>query len=152
METIRFTLDSNKEIWEFIDKSVDHILIHNFQAQNYIHWWESTVKIKPTITLENVRVRDMQFDIQTNISGLNQILAIESNFLDIYQFTRPIADTLRIGDLPENNAENILQQNGLQHIISVEFELITVKSFNVDFIKSISNNPIFADRITSYNQ
>lgn len=151
MDSISFTLDANKEIWEFLDKTVDHVLVHNFHAHNYIEWWTSTIKINPQITLDNLKVRDMQFDIQTNVSGLKQILDIESNFLDIYQFTKPIADTLTIDALPKENAINILKQNGLQHIICVEFELITVKSFSSDFINSIRDNPLFADRIRVNN-
>ena len=150
MESIRFTVDTNIEIWEFIDKTTEHILVHNFQAHNILEWWESTIKLSPTKTLENIKVRNMQFDIQTNISGLKQILEHESNFLDIYQFNKPISDTLVIDALPNNNAETILMQNGLQYIISVDFESITVSSVRPDFIKSISENPKFADRI-KYN-
>jgi hypothetical protein len=150
MESIAFTLDSNKEIWEFIDKKVDHVLVHNFHAHNIIEWWESSIKMNATTTLENIKVRDMHFDVQTNISGLKKILDLESNFLDIYQFTQPIADTLTIDSLPKNNAENILKQNGLQHIISVEFELIFVKSIHPEFIKGIRENPLFADRIRNF--
>ena len=147
MESIRFTLDSSLEIWEFIDKSVDHILIHSFQAHNILEWWESTVKLDQTNTLESIKVRNMQFDIQTNISGLRQILEHESNSLDIYQFNKPISDTLVIEALPGNKAETILIQNGLQHIISVNFESITVSSVSPDFIKSIVENSTFAERI-----
>ncbi len=150
MESIRFTLDTNLEIWEFIDKTTDHVLIHNFHAHNILEWRESTIKLSPTATLENVKVRNMQFDIQTNIYGLRQILEQGSNFLDIYQFNKPIADTLVIDTLPSNNAETILIQNGLQHIISVDFESITVSSLSSDFIKSIAENSMFSDRI-QYN-
>jgi hypothetical protein len=151
MESISFTLDANKEIWEFLDKTVDHVLVHNFHADNYVKWWTSTIKINQQITLDNMQVRNMRFDIQTNVIGLKQILDIESNFLDIYQFTKPIADTLTLDTLPKENAINILKQNGLQHIISVEFELITVKSFSSDFINSIRDNPLFSDRIRVNN-
>ncbi|MDF3025813.1 MAG: hypothetical protein K0S23_120 [Fluviicola sp.] len=150
METIRFTIDTNLEIWEFIDKTVDHILIRSFQAHNILEWWESTVKLSPTNTLKNVKVRNMQFDIQTNISGLRQILEQESNSLDIYQFNKAISDTLVIEALPDNDAERILIQNGLQHIISVNFESITVLSIRPDFIKGIAENSTFATRI-QYN-
>jgi len=149
MESIRFTLDSNLEIWEFIDKKVDHLLIHDFHAHNILEWWKSTVALSPEKTVENIKVRNMRFDIQTNISGLRQILEHGSNFIDIYQFDKPISDTLVIESLPSNNAETILKQNGLQHIISVDFESITVRSVNPNFIKSIIEHPLFADRIQS---
>ncbi|MFO0355949.1 MAG: hypothetical protein ACK50A_03270 [Sphingobacteriaceae bacterium] len=151
MDSITFTLDSNKEIWEFLDKTVDHVLVHHFHAHNYIEWWTSTIKINPEITLDNVKVRNMTFDILTNVAGLKQILDVESNFLDIYQFTKPLADSLTIEALPKDNAINILKQNGLQHIITVDFEFITVKSFNKDFINSIRNNPFYADKIENYS-
>lgn len=151
MESISFTIDTNREIWGFLDKTVDHVLVHNFHAHNNLEWWTSSIKINPQITLANLKVRDMQFDIQTNVSGLQQILEIESNFLDIYQFTKPISDTLIIDALPKDNAINILKQNGLQHIIKVEFEFIMVKSFNSPFIQSIRENHKFADRIRIIN-
>lgn len=150
MESIRFTLDTNLEIWEFIDKSADHILIHNFQPHNILEWWTSTVNLSPTKILKDIQVRNMQFDIQTTISGLRQILDHESNSLDIYQFNRPISDTLVIEALPSKNAETILILNGLQHIISVDFESVTVSSVSTDFIKSIAQNPAFTNRI-QYN-
>lgn len=77
MDSISFTLESNKEVWGFPDKTADHILVHNFHAHYYIEWWTSTIKINPQVTLDTIKVRDMQFDIQTSVSGLRQILEIE---------------------------------------------------------------------------
>lgn len=147
MESIRFTLNSNTDILDIIDKTAEHILIHNFQPHNIIEWWESTIKLNPKTTLENISVRNMQFDVQTDISTLVKILELNSNFLDVYQFNNPISDTLLIDNLPSNNAETILIQNGLQHIINIHFESITISSINPDFIKGITENSRFKDLI-----
>lgn len=147
MESIRFTLNSNTDILDIIDKTAEHILIHNFQPHNIIEWWESTIKLNPKTTLENISVRNMQFDVQTDISTLVKILELNSNFLDVYQFNNPISDTLLIDNLPSNNAETILIQNGLQHIINIHFESITISSINPDFIKGIAENSRFKDLI-----
>ena len=144
--TIR-PLNSNNEIWDIIDKSVDHILVHQFDPHNSIQWWDSSVKINSNLTLENFKVRNMQFDIQANVSGLKQILDINTDYLNIYQFSNPISDTLEIERLPANNIENILLQNGIRHIIFIEFEYVTIKSIDSDFIRSIKENPLFTDRI-----
>jgi len=144
--TIR-PLDSNTEIWDIIDKIVDHILVHQFDPHSSIEWWNSSVKVKSDLTLENIKVRSMQFDIQTNVNGLKQILDLNTAYLNIYQFSKPIPDTLEIEWLPPNNTENILLQNGLVHIFWIEFEYVTIKSIRPDFIKSIKENHLFSDRI-----
>lgn len=150
MEFIRFTLDSNNEIWDFIDNSAEYILIHDFYPHDTIEWWESTIKISPNIILENIKVRNLRFDIQTNITGLKQIIDLNNNFIEIYQFTKPIPNAFEINRLPKNNAEKILVENGLQYIIDIQFESITVSSIHPEFIKNIAKNPLFADRI-QYN-
>lgn len=147
METIRFTLESNSEIWSIIDQTADHVLVHNFQPNAVSEWWTSSIQLKSNFILENVSIRNLQFDLQTTISGLRQILEQETDFLDIYQFDRPVSDTMVIGKLPEATAERILIQNGLQHIIKIYFESITLSSVNPEYIRSIVENPLFAERI-----
>lgn len=147
MESIRFTFDSNADIWDILDKTTEHVLIHNFQPHDMIEWWESSIKLNSKTTLEKIKVRNMQFDIQTDISEVEKILELNTNFLNIYQFNKPVSNTLRIESLPDNNTETILIQNGLQHIIKIYFESITISSVNTDFIKGIAENPKFAELI-----
>lgn len=147
MESVRFSLESNLEIWNFIDKTSNHLLISNFRPQNILEFTDATIKLSPSRTLENIEVRNMQFDLRINVSELKQILEFETNFINIYQFNKPIANTLVIADLPNNNRETILMENGLQHIIEVQFESITVSSFHASFIKTIITNQYFKNRI-----
>lgn len=65
----------------------------------------------------------------------------------MYQFEKPISDSLIIEYLPEKARYSILKQNGLKHFFFIDFEFITISSFDADFIKKIETNPIFKDRI-----
>ena len=89
----------------------------------------------------------MEFDIQTDLSELKNILELNTNQLRIYQFDKPISDTLEIERLPEKSLNQILKQNGLRHYFFIDFEIITIGSFETDFIKSIKTNPTFESRI-----
>ena len=150
MHSIRFTLNSIHEIWKLVDKEAEHILISKFQPHGTIEWWESTVKVNSKLTLENLKVRNMQFDIQTNLLGLQQIIEHEWNFLDIYQFNKPVPDTLSINHLPEGHLEQILINNGLQHLFQVDFESIVISSIDEEFIRKIAENSEFSGRV-QYN-
>lgn len=149
MHSIRFTINSIHEIWKLIDKKVEHILISNFQPHGVIEWWESTIKVNSKLTLENLSVRNMQFDIQTNLLGLQQIMEHEWNFLDIYQFNKPVSNTLSINNLPEDHLEQILINNGLQHLFQIDFESIVISSIDEEFIRKIAENSEFNERIQS---
>lgn len=147
MQSVIFTIDSNKDILEFIDKSVKHIFIPDYRAQNTLKWWESTVKVSFGAVLENISVRQMQFDIQTDLDGLKQILNFENNFLDIYQFSKAVPDSLVIDSLPENNRDNILRQNGLEYIIGIEHEFVCIQSIHPQFIQNLRTHPKFGERV-----
>ena len=146
METISFEIKSNKEVWDIVDKTVDIVLLHKFDPHQIVEWWKTSLTISNDLILDNIQVREMEFDLQTNLAGLKGILNLNSNFLFIYQFTKPISDTLTIQSLPDNSKEEILRQSGLEHIILIEFERVTIKSFKKEFIDSVKNNPLLADR------
>jgi len=147
MEEITFEIESNDEIWELIDKEINSIFIHKFNPNQVIEWWRTDLKAKDGQTLENLSVRQMELDVQTDLSGLKQIIEMNTHHLSIYQFDKKISDTLEIERLPENNREQILKQNGLRHVFWINFEFLTVRSFDTEFIKSIKNNPQFEKRI-----
>ena len=149
METIYIEqLDSNSEIFELIDKNLPHILIDRFWPHDQaIEWWTTAVKINSTTWLENLQVRDMEMDIQTDLVGLKKIMDLNSNHLHIYQFDRPIPDTLRIRDMPSNTVESILLKNGLRHSFIIRFEQMTIKSVDKNFLETIRGHQSFADRV-----
>ena len=94
----------------------------------------------------------MEMDVQTDLNGLKEILEMNTNHLRIYQFDKPISDTLEIQKLPENNRNLILKQNGLKHFFFVDFEFITISSFESEFINGIKLNPKFEKRIEERKQ
>ncbi len=147
MEQVIFRNLDNSEVWEIIDKNAEHILIHQFNPHQIIEWWNASISIKKNLELKNVLVRQMQFDLLTNLSGLKSILDENFLFLDIYQFNKHVADTLEINRLPESSKENILIQNGLEYIIRIQLEDTIIESYNEDFIAKIRENPLINDRI-----
>lgn len=147
MTEVTFEINSNQEVWELFDKKLNSIFIHKFNPNQVIEWWKTDLKTKNGTEFKNLSVRQMEFDIQTDLSELKKILEINPYQLRIYQFDRPISDTLQIERLPEKSLNQILKQNGLRHFFFIDFEFITIGSFETDFIKSIETNPNFESRI-----
>ncbi|QHL87552.1 hypothetical protein GU926_08915 [Nibribacter ruber] len=152
MKEIIFDINSNEEIWELIDKSVNNIFIHKFWPTEVIHWWKTDLKFETGLVLKDSLVRGMEFDLQTDLNGLKQILEMNTNQLRIYQFDKPVPDTLRLEHLPEDSKFKILKQNGLRHFFWVDFEFMTVSSFDDEFLKAIERNPLFSERIKQRNR
>lgn len=147
MTEVTFEINSNQEVWELFDKKLNSIFIHKFNPYQVIEWWKTNLKTKNGTEFKNLSVRQMEFDIQTDLCELKKILELNSNQLRIYQFDKPISDTLEIERLPEKSINQILKQNGLKHYFFIDFEIITIGSFETDFIKSIETNPTFESRI-----
>ena len=147
MKTVTFEINSSIEIWELLDKKLNFIFIHTFLPNEVIEWWKTDLKTKSGIEFKNLSVRQMEMDVQTDLSGLKKILELHTNQLRIYQFEKQISDTLEIERLPENNRNLILKQNGLKHYFFIDFELITIGSFDSEFINEIKSNPKFEKRI-----
>ena len=137
----------NSELWQIIDKKAEHILIHQFNPHQTIEWWSTSIQIKEDFELKNVSVRQMTFDLLTNLDGLKKILDLNSLYLNIYQFNRPISGTLLIYDLPEKSKDSILKQNGLEYIIENNLEDTIVYSFNIDFLNNLRQNPLIKDKV-----
>nr|WP_315198372.1 hypothetical protein [uncultured Flavobacterium sp.] len=147
MTEITFEINSNQEIWDLFDKNLNSIFIHKFSPNQVIEWWKTDLKMKNGSEFKNLSVRQMELDIQTDLSGLKKILELTTYQLRIYQFDKPVSDTLIIERLPEKSVNAILKQNGLKHYFFIDYEFITIGSFENDFIKSIETNPTFEDRI-----
>ncbi len=152
MKELTFEINSNKEIWELIDKELNTIFIHKFVPNEVIEWWKTDLKTQSGTELKNLSVRQMEMDVQTDLNGLKKILELNTRQLRIYQFDKPISDTLEIDRLPEKNRNLILKQNGLKHFFFVNFEFITIGSFESEFISRIELNPKFEKQITERKQ
>jgi len=152
MKEIFFDIESSEEIWSLIDKNFNHILIYKFMPNPAIEWWKTNIALKNNETFENLEVRNMEFDIRTDLDGLKKILELNTLHLNIYQFNKPIPNTLSLDHLPQENLERILQENGLQHSYSCNYEFITIASSNEKFIKDILDNPVFNNRIEQHQK
>lgn len=147
MQELTFEIESNEEIWELFDRNLDSILIHKFVPNEVIEWWNTDLKTQNGTEFKNLSVRLMEMDVQTDLTGLKKILELNTRQLRIYQFDKPISDTLEIEKLPEKNRNLILKQNGLKHYFFLNFEFITIGSFDSEFINGIELNPNFEKRI-----
>ena len=147
MNEITFEINSDKEIWELFDKEINTIFIHKFMPNETIEWWNTDLKTKNGTEFKKLSVRQMEMDIQTDLNGLKKILELGTRQLSIYQFEKPIPGTLEIERLPENNRNQILKKNGLKHFFWVNYEFLTIASFEVEFINKIKLNLKFKNRI-----
>jgi hypothetical protein len=136
METISVEIDSNEDLWNVIDKKYNDILVHRFMPHEAVDWWQTSLKIKDE--LFDLHVRNMEFDIRTDLEGLRKLLDLNTLYMSIYQFEKPVPGSLVLQHLPEQNAEAILKQNGLKHIFFCDHEHLTVSSFDESFIKDIA--------------
>lgn len=73
MNEITIKINSNEEIWELIDKEFNSILIHKFNPNRIIEWWKTDLKTKNGTEFKNLSVRQMELDIQTDLSELKKI-------------------------------------------------------------------------------
>jgi len=140
MKEITIELKSENELWSLFDKRYDYILIHKFNPNEAILWWKSDIRVNENFEIKDTYVRNMQFDIQTDLTGLEKVLQLKTRQLRIYQFDRPVPDTLCIETLPDESINKILKSNGLKHKYWIDFEFVTVCSFDERFIETINEN------------
>lgn len=68
MKTVTFEINSSIEIWELLDKKLNFIFIHKFLPNEVIEWWKTDLKTKSGIEFKNLSVRQMEMDVQTDLS------------------------------------------------------------------------------------
>lgn len=137
----------NKLIWEkFVDKSCEHILLYRFNPNYVMEWWQTSVRLKNGIVLNDILVSDMTFDARIDLAMLEKILENTVYYLSIYQFKKDISSRLTM-NLPQEQRHSILQQNGLEHIIEINHDITTVYSFKDDHLEQIRKDPEIADHI-----
>ena len=147
MKELTFEIETNQEIWELIDKRFSHVFIHRFNPHEVLQWWKTDLKISNGVELKGIAVRDMNCDLQTDLNGLKQIFDLNTRQLRVYQFEKPVPGTLVLEHLPEKSREQILRQNGMKHFFWIDFEFISISSFDLEYLKSIEENPKFSERI-----
>ena len=131
---------SKEELCEIFDPKFPFILIENFEPNSSSKWWQTDLKFLGT-KFKNLSIRHMIFDIQTDLEGLQKIFQLNTPpYLSIYQFDKPIPNTLVPRFLPDNHKELILKQNGLKHHDVFNFEFLTITSFEEEFLTEIQMN------------
>jgi len=140
MEYLRIEINSNNDVWRLIDKSLEYNLLLNFRPNEILEWWKTDIHLKQGKILKGITVRDLQFDLITDLKGLKELLQLNVHQFEIYQFNKPVSDTFRIQSLPGDNKEKILQDNGLVHIFDCRFEILQISSMDTKFIAKIKNH------------
>ncbi len=146
MEHLTLVIESNEQLLDIIGNSPDYFLVHKHMPAPAHRWENANIRIKGLV-LEGVQVRCLQFDLKTDIEGLTGIIRHSIYSLLIYQFDKPIPDTLVIEYLPENAKEHILKQNGLKHIFNMDYEFLTISSFDEEFLDVIRQHPVYSKNI-----
>lgn len=139
MFSITLSLDSNEAVFKLINKNFNHFLIHQFQPTYASDWIQSSIK-NEFVSLENISVRNMSFDIFCDLKKVEEISLLNTKYLNIYQFEKPISDSLQIENLKPEIVDRVLKQNGLQHKYFVNNEFLTMYSFDKKFIEDIEND------------
>jgi hypothetical protein len=150
MIEITIEIESNEDIWQLLDKRLEIVFIHKFRPNNKIEWWKTNLEIKNGTKFTDLNIRQMEMDIQTDLIGLKNLLEINSHQLRIYQFDKNIPDSLIIENIPEKSRFDILKQNGLRHTFFLDFEFLTIRSFDFEYINAIKTNSIFENRIINH--
>lgn len=146
MYSTTLSLDNNEAVYQLINKNFNHFLIHQFQPNYSSEWVKSTIRNK-IISLENITTRKMSFDILCDLKKVKEISLLNTKYLNIYQFKKPVPDSLLIDNLKAEMIDNVLQQNGLQHKYFINNEYLTVYSFNKEFIQIIEDDPVWRNFI-----
>ena len=146
MYSTTLSLDNNEAVYQLINKNFNHFLIHQFQPTYSSEWVKSTITNK-IISLENITTRKMSFDILCDLKKVKEISLLNTKYLNIYQFKKPVPDSLLIDNLKAEMIDNVLQQNGLQHKYFINNEYLTVYSFNKEFIQIIEDDPVWRNFI-----
>jgi hypothetical protein len=150
MFSTTLSLNTNDEVIKLIDKDYNHFLIHQFNPTYSSDWKHADVKMNG-VSLKDITVRKMSFDILCDIKKVEEITLLNIPYLNIYQFSKPISDSLLIENLKPVIKDRILLQNGLQRKYFINNEYITIYSFDESFINNIENNPYWKDSILKTN-
>ncbi len=147
MKQIKFEIKSNNDVWSLIDRNYNTFLIDKFNPHDIVEWWKTDLKTHNGFLLENLNVRMLECDVQTDLDGLKKILDLNTQQLRIYQFDKAIPDTLEFQHLADESKFQILKQNGLKHFYFLDFEILSIASFDEEFILKTKDNPITELRI-----
>lgn len=135
MYELTLEMMDNDEFINTVDSTAAYFYIHRFSPNQVIEWWKTDLKCKGGEVFEHLEVRQMEMDVRTDAEGLKKIIDLNTHQLSIYQFEKPIPDTLVLDYLPEDKRDLILKQNGLKHIYYVNFETLTIRSWEKEFLE-----------------
>jgi len=139
MDFFRIQINRNLEIWDLLDKNLPYVYISNFRPLNSIEWSSIDLRIDE-IQLKSLSTRSINLDIKMELREVKDVLKMNSNFLDLFQFESDIPDSLIPDRLPKDQKESILIQNGFKHKFELEFEQLTISSIDSAFINKIKTN------------
>ena len=147
MQEIIFQDLDRSHIWEeLIDKQYNYNLVHRFNPDYAVEWWNGSMQLQ-NIELANVQVRQMQVDLQVDLSVLKQLIFLNTHYLFIYQFSKPVPGSLLLENIPVSARDNILRQNEMRLSIEIQMDIVTVSSFDTEYIDRLKSGKFAAAQI-----
>lgn len=146
MFSITLSITESKTIIDIINKEHNHFLVHQFNPTYSYDWMKTTVK-NEIISLDNISIRKMSFDILCDLKTIEKITQSHTHYLNIYQFNKTVSNSLVIENLNTNTIDKILLQNGLEYKYFINNEYLTVYSFDKEFITKIEKHPVLKNLI-----
>ncbi len=80
-----------------------------------IQWWATQVPLSTAGAMTHLKVRELTYDLQMDIQlFFGHLREFIPYGVELYQFDRPIPDTLTLSHVPDNQKTKILLNNGAQ--------------------------------------
>jgi hypothetical protein len=150
MFSTTLSLNTNEAVFKLINKNFNHFLIHQFNPTYTSEFTKASIKSKG-INLTDITVRKMSFDVLCDLKTIKEISLLNTKYLNIYQFNKPISDSLLIENLKPEIVDRVLKQNGLQHKYFLNHEFLSIYSFDEEYIHNIEQHPDWKSSILGAN-
>jgi hypothetical protein len=138
MKSIVFKDLTNDQIVDILDPAIPNILIPGFRPHKNRRWQLTDIDLGLDDGLKRVNARDLTVDLMTDKRTAEQILKNGYfNQLSLFQFTKPIPDTLKVSELPVATMDEILIHNGLINRVWVNYEFVEFSSKDDDYFEMI---------------
>jgi hypothetical protein len=68
--------------------------VHQFHPTYSSEWLDANIKTK-FVSFNNLTVKKMSFDILCDLKTIQEISLLNTKYLNVYQFDKPISDSLQ---------------------------------------------------------
>lgn len=98
-----------------LNPNVPYIWVRNHMPNPTVKWWITHLPISTSDTVMQMKVRNLRYDLQMETQQfLDNLKEFVPFGIEIYQFDRPVPDTLTLNQIPEDKRTKVLLNNGGQ--------------------------------------